>query len=510
LDGIIVSWNAGAERLYGYPAAEIIGRSVSILLPPERRDDLPQLLEKLQRGESTLHFETTRRAKDGRNVDVSLTISPIKDATGQVVGASTITRDITERVRAYQLLEQRVEERTHELATLLEISHTVASTLELKPLLRLIFDQLKSVVNYTSAAIFTLENEELVIVEYEAPIPQRPIQPLRLPLEQAGLGQEVIRCREPVIIDDVKGDIPLTRVLRDLTDRDVETIFSYAHSWLGIPLMVKDKVIGMLDLTYNEPSHYTSQHAALAHTIANQAAIAIENARLYEQAQEAAALQERQRLARELHDAVTQTLFSASLIAEVLPRLWESDQVEGREYLEDLRRLTRGALAEMRAMLLELRPSALSESDLGDLLRQLADAIAGRARLPVAVNIQTQRPLPSEVKVALYRVVQEALNNAAKHAKASSVTVSLRDVATTEEVQGEGDVELRISDDGGGFDSTHTSPEHFGLGIMHERAEAIGATLDIESKPGQGTQVVVVWQAARSDIWGKNEPQGER
>ena len=224
---------------------------------------------------------------------------------------------------------------------------------------------------------------------------------------------------------------------------------------------------------------------------------------MYEQAQEAAALQERQRLARELHDAVTQTLFSASLIAEVLPRLWESNQVEGREYLEDLRRLTRGALAEMRAMLLELRPSALNESDLGGLLRQLADAIAGRSRLPVAVDIQTQRPLPPDVKVALYRVAQEALNNVAKHAKASHVTVSLHDAAPIRERPDAGGVELSISDDGRGFDPTLAFPEHFGLGIMQERAEAIGATVDIHSELGQGTQVVVVWQPARSDEPGK-------
>ena len=499
LEGLVVSWNAGARRLYGYSAAEMIGHSVSVLLPPERRDDLTQISERLKRGENIRHFETTRRAKDGRNVDVSLTISAIRNAAGQMVGTSTIARDITERVHAYQLLERRVEERTRELTTLLDVSRTVASTLELKPLLRLIIEQLKPVVNYASAAIFTLEDKELVIVEYEAPILQRPLQPLRLPLEQAGLAQDVIQCREPVILDDVRGDILLARALQNWTESDVELSFSYAHSWMGIPLMVKDKVIGMLDLTHSEPNHYTSQHARLAQTIANQAAIAIENAKLYEQAQEVAALQERQRLARELHDAVTQTLFSASLIAEVLPRLWESNQIEGREYLEDLRRLTRGALAEMRAMLLELRPSALNESDLGELLRQLADAIAGRARLPVTVDIRSQRPLPSDVKVALYRVAQEALNNVAKHSKASRVTMSLTDAVCTDQGPSEAGAELCIMDDGKGFDLTRASPEHFGLAIMRERAQAIGATLDIETRPGQGTKIAVVWLGTGTD-----------
>jgi signal transduction histidine kinase len=154
-------------------------------------------------------------------------------------------------------------------------------------------------------------------------------------------------------------------------------------------------------------------------------------------------------------------------------------------------------------MLLELRPSALNESDLGDLLRQLADAIAGRSRFSVAVDIQAQRSLPSDVKVALYRVAQEALNNVAKHSKANCVTVGLQDVAPLQEGQDAGGVELYVSDDGQGFDLAPTSPEHFGLGIMRERSDAIGATLDIESKLGEGTRVTVIWRAAPSDDVGK-------
>ena len=130
-----------------------------------------------------------------------------------------------------------------------------------------------------------------------------------------------------------------------------------------------------------------------------------------ERAREMAVLEERNRLARDLHDAVSQTLFSASLIAEVLPRLWERDQDEGRRRLEEVRQLSRSALAEMRTLLFELRPAALAEAELGDLLRQLADTITGRGRLPVTVEISSRTTLPSEVKVAFYRIAQEALNN---------------------------------------------------------------------------------------------------
>ena len=154
--------------------------------------------------------------------------------------------------------------------------------------------------------------------------------------------------------------------------------------------------------------------------------MAIENARIYEQAAELAALEERQRLARELHDAVTQTLFSASLAAEVLPRLWERNREAGLRCLSEVRQLTRGALAEMRTLLLELRPAALVETELEALLSQLAEAVTSRARIPVTVQAVPHCNLPPEVQVALYRIAQEALNNVAKHAEARHVEVDLQ------------------------------------------------------------------------------------
>ena len=211
--------------------------------------------------------------------------------------------------------------------------------------------------------------------------------------------------------------------------------------------------------------------------------------RLYEQAQQAAALEERQRIARELHDAVTQTLFSTSLIADVLPRIWDRDPELGRLRLEEVRRLTRGALGEMRALLLELRPGALTELPLTDLLRQLAEAIAGRSLLEVVVTVEGEPrdSLPSEVQVALYRIAQEALNNVAWHAQAKRAGVCLA-------YQPGGGIALRIEDDGQGFNATDIPPGHLGVGIMRERAQSIGARLDVASTPGQGTRVEVEWR----------------
>ena len=204
------------------------------------------------------------------------------------------------------------------------------------------------------------------------------------------------------------------------------------------------------------------------------------------------AAEERNRLARDLHDAVSQTLFAASLIAEALPVLWERDADEGRRRLEEVRQLTRGALAEMRMLLLELRPSALVESDLPHLLTQLGDSIRGRTGIPVSVDIESECEYAPEVKIAAYRVAQEALNNVAKHAEASAVTVTA--ACAPDELR------ITITDDGRGFDPGGVQADSLGLRIMKERSEEVGATLTIDSRVGEGTTVSVVWKRPAREV----------
>lgn len=207
---------------------------------------------------------------------------------------------------------------------------------------------------------------------------------------------------------------------------------------------------------------------------------------IMERAREEAVAVERSRLARELHDAVTQTLFSTTLTAEVLPRIWERDPEEGRKKLADLRELTRGALAEMRTLLMELRPDALAEAELKDLLRHLTNAFIARARIPLDATVEECVELPLDVKIAFYRVTQEALHNIAKHAEASHVVLSL----TCREDR----VTLMIKDNGQGFDTGRMpAAGHYGLRIMQERAEQIGGRVEIRSKVGMGTQIDMIW-----------------
>lgn len=275
---------------------------------------------------------------------------------------------------------------------------------------------------------------------------------------------------------------------------------------LAVPLAVKAERYGTLTLYYREQRAFDPEDIALASTFADQAALAIENARLSERAQQAATFEERQRLARELHDAVTQTLFSASLIAEVAPRLWQRSPEEASRRLEELRVLTRGALAEMRALLLELRPGALVETPISQLVRQLVVATTGRAQLEAVVHIEGERALPPDVQVSVYRVAQEALNNVVKHAQASRVEVSMS--------CGPDGVSLAVADDGRGFDPSTVPSGHFGVGIMRERAEAIGARLDIGPRDGGGTRIALRWEdptaqpAQSSSISASNSPSG--
>lgn len=204
------------------------------------------------------------------------------------------------------------------------------------------------------------------------------------------------------------------------------------------------------------------------------------------QAAESAVAMERNRLARELHDAVTQTLFSASLIAEVLPELWKANPPEAGRRLAELRKLTRGALAEMRTLLVELRPNALVEVPLPELLRHLAEGYTGRSLIPIQLTVEGRCQLPPDLQITLYRITQEALNNIIKHAHATEVNIQLQ----------MGDcIRLSIMDDGVGFDPSTIPPDHLGLKIMRERVEAVGARLSIYSEPGEGAVVTVTWEA---------------
>jgi signal transduction histidine kinase len=383
------------------------------------------------------------------------------------------------------VIEQRLEEQNRELATLLSVQQAITSHLDRQNVLQMIADGARQLTHSNGTAVYLVEGDmlRLAVLSNDPALAGQPdlYVGYAIPLKQS-LGRVAFETGKPLLIQDVQSDPRL--------NPDVRRRISI-HSYLGVPLMTADQPIGLLVAVDKMDGPLTAKDERTLTLLASSAVIGLENARLYEEAEKNAALAERGRLARELHDAVTQTLFSASLIAEVLPQIWENDPEEGRRRLEDLRQSTRGALAEMRTLLLELRPTALLQAETGELFKYLVNAFTGRTRVPVRLVFEGSPALPGEVKIGLYRIAQEALNNIAKHAEASQVSLTL--LCQSERVT------LEIRDDGIGFEPGEIPAEHLGLRIMKERAAAIGADLSIDSSPGQGTTVYVRWNREKNE-----------
>ncbi len=391
-------------------------------------------------------------------------------------------------------LERQVQERTSQLEALYHAEERMHRHLHLDQVLQALVDVAVDLLHADKSAVFTRSNgahpggrEEpgmRVARGFNAEV-----MTLLSSVLGEGVAGEAAAGSELIVVEDVGADLRQTdyHPTRDRERVQVLQMMDSAGvcSFLHLPIQVNGKPFGVFNISFVEPRIFSEDEQRLFLALAQRASLAIENAQLYEQAQELAAMEERQRLARDLHDAVTQTLFSTSLIAEVLPRIWDRDPGDGQHRLEQVRQATRSALAEMRTLLLELRPTGLAETDLGDLLRQLTEAITGRSRVAVSVDLQGECKPSPELHVTLYRIAQEALNNVAKHARASEVRVTLRCPSDQ--------IILSISDNGRGFEPAGVPPGHLGIGIMRERAEAVGARLEIQSEPGHGTTVTVVW-----------------
>jgi PAS domain S-box-containing protein len=252
-------------------------------------------------------------------------------------------------------------------------------------------------------------------------------------------------------------------------------------AFLGSPIIVDEKVIGFLCVFNSKKEFFTPLHAQQLITFANQAGIAINNARLYEQAQSVAVLRERQRMAQELHDAVNQDLFAASAFADLLPRAIAQKPHAVAQYAAKISELIRGAVDQIRMILIELHPDTLTTTRLDILLQQLCDVFRRQTGIPVQFSANTSIILEEQAQIAVYRIAQEALHNIYKHANATQVKVALRQINSY--------LTLTIEDNGSGFDQDTIMEIQFGVRGMRERAESINADLQIESKTGFGTKI---------------------
>lgn len=259
------------------------------------------------------------------------------------------------------------------------------------------------------------------------------------------------------------------------------------HQFLGVPIVARGEVIGALYLTDREDGRpFDDDDQRLMEVLAAHAAVAIEHARLHDLSRELHVVEERNRLARELHDAMTQTLFSLSLTADAAASHVRTDPDLAAEELQAVRTLARTGMAELRSLVFELRPVELEAEGLGPALVKHASVLERAHGVPVEVTCRGERRLDPAVEREVFRVASEALHNAVRHAAPSRVTVSL----DTDAAAG---VRLTVADDGTGFDPADPAipARRLGLTSMRERAAALGGTLEVRSHPGQGTTVVL-------------------
>jgi PAS domain S-box-containing protein len=456
----------------------LIGKTMAEVMPKEEAE---RLLQPLQRAIESQHTQTLEFPLQvgEKTLWFSAAVSPISSEAVVVVA-----RDITDRINAQRDLELRVVERTRELNTVLEVSHNLVATLDLSTLLQVIMEQTEEVCSYSRASIYLYEQGSMALLASRVPGGNLTTMPpsFRMQTDLTGPLWDNILSPAPSIIDNVHSDDdPMAVELRaavgvPATRQGTAGI----KSWMGVPLQLKDRVIGLLALTHEDYGFFTPRQYSLVQAIANQAAVAIENAKLYESAQQLAAVEERQKLARELHDSVSQALYGIALGAKTARTQLDRDPTRAVEPVDYVLQLAEAGLAEMRALIFELRPESLEIEGLVAAMEKQVAATTARYGIKVSGEFEGEPDLSLGDKEVFYRVAQEALHNVVKHARATEATIRLHD---------NGGVVLEVSDNGIGFDTGGSFPGHMGLISMSERAANIGASINVESQPGKGTTI---------------------
>jgi GAF domain-containing protein len=379
-----------------------------------------------------------------------------------------------ENARHFEAEQRRAEQ----FKVISEVGRQMTSILAVDELLVQMATVIQEAFNYHQVGFGLIEGDEVVAKAGAGPLwDHLQVQPARLKVGEEGIVGWVAATGQPLLVPDVSQE-PRFYFLPQASETKSE---------LAVPLRTKDAVIGALDVQSDLPNAFDEYDLVVLQSLANQAAIAIENARLYEQAQQVATLEERQRLARELHDSVTQALYGVTLYAEAAARLLSAGEVGlAADHLRELGDTAQEALREMRLLIFELRPPVLEEEGLLAALQARLEAVEGRAGLATAFKVEGVGRLAPKIEEGLYRIAQEALNNALKHAQAHSVTMHLC------YVQHQRSVTLEIVDDGIGFDPDAARGQGgLGLAGMEERAARLGGWLMVKSSPGDGTSVKV-------------------
>jgi len=457
--------NPKTAELLGFSEGELVGRRWGSLLLPgagTRRGD-----------QAAVRYETELLTHEGSRLPVIVSARPLFEGSAHA-GSLAVFTDISDLKAAeralrqnMELLEQRVADRTRELSVLYRVTAIASESLDLSAGLARSLEEILSAVDSEAGAIHLLDDsgERLRLAAH-----QGLGLTLRAKLEDAPVtaslpGLAVAR-REPVVVQETAG-----------------TDGRPAVSYLGVPIRAGGNVLGVLSIYGGHGQRLTAEEIALLGSAADHIGVAVENARLRRRAEHAAAMEERERLAQDLHDSVTQSLYSLTLFTKVAVELARRGDLERLEStLRDATESARQALKEMRLLVHQLRPLVLRQEGLAGALRQRLEAVEKRSGVDGRLEVVGTGDLGEAAEMGLYLIGLEALNNALKHARASLVTVHLSFDRQA--------VCLEVSDDGCGFDP-ESARDCGGMGLanMAERAARLGGSLEIVTSPGAGTRI---------------------
>lgn len=378
-----------------------------------------------------------------------------------------------------QHLLEETEQRANELAIINNVQQGLASKLDAQSIYDLVGDTFHNFFNAQVVMISTYDpKSDTVEHRYAIERGERVHSPGTHP--PGGFRARIISTKQPILFNSNVADEAARLGQPTLPGTTTP------KSWLGVPILDDGQVSGILSVqNLDEENAFAESDVRLLQTFASSMSIALENARLYEQARQLAILNERQRLARELHDSVTQSLYGISLYAQAATGNIAADQIEqARQYIEDIQNTTQESLADMRLLIYELRPPILDKEGLISALHNRLTSVEDRVRIKSSIQTNLTGRLPFEVEECLYQIAREALNNIIKHARAKNIMIRVQKEA--------GSVSMEIADDGVGFEPESARRKGcLGLINMQERAQSQGWKLDVESSPGNGTRIKV-------------------
>ncbi len=363
-------------------------------------------------------------------------------------------------------------------------------SVDTEPLLGSILDELKQTVDYQSAAIVVLTGGQATVLAFRGSVSQEKLFDWSILLQETWIKRTIVTEHQPVIVTDLLSETDKVQAFRAALRNGSKDKNHYPRSWMGIPLIVKGKGIGMLSVTHQKPNYYRANDAEEAGLFAQQIGVALEHDHLYQQALHLATLTERHRLAREMHDQLAQALGFINLKASLTIDLLNQGQVaEAQANLKELKGIARDTYTDVREEIFNLRtemsPDKQFMTTLQEYLSKYQEQYGIEAQL-MAEEESSSVEFPATVSSQLIRIIQEALSNSRKHAQAGQVIIRFS--------LDNKNAHLIIEDDGQGFEPAQVlgkNNKSFGLQIMLERAESVGGSLEIDSMPGRGTRLML-------------------